>query len=223
MSEYQRYEFMTADRPLTQAQLDKVRALSSHIEASSTHAFIEYHWGDFKHNPIKVLHEFFDGFLYWANWGSPRLALRFPHGSLPTNLLEDYEFDFDDLVAFTQNPDCDILDIHFGELPAPDEWVQYELGSLIAIRDELLEGDMRSLYIVWLASRPMLDEDEDAASGEIIKAPAVPPGFRTVTSAQGALADLLQVPQELLVAAGHHSSAATSSAGSDPPAGTGVA
>src|SRR5438874_13341122 len=69
MSEYQRYEFMTSDRPLTRAQLDAVHALSSHIEATSTHALIEYHWGDFKHNPIKVLHEFFDGFLYWANWG----------------------------------------------------------------------------------------------------------------------------------------------------------
>ncbi len=33
MSEYQRYEFMTSDRPLTRVQLDAVNALSSHIEA----------------------------------------------------------------------------------------------------------------------------------------------------------------------------------------------
>src|SRR5207248_3772956 len=74
MSEYQRYEFMTIDRPLTRAQLDEVNELSSHIEASSTHAVIEYHWSGFKHDPIKVLYKFFDGFLYWANWGSPELA-----------------------------------------------------------------------------------------------------------------------------------------------------
>ncbi len=55
MSEYQRYEFMTVDRPLTQEQLKEVNQLSSHIEASSTHAIIEYHHGDFKHNPIIVL------------------------------------------------------------------------------------------------------------------------------------------------------------------------
>ena len=67
MSEYQRYEFMTIDRPLTRVQLDAVDALSSHIDASSTHALIEYHWGDFKHDPIDVLHKFFDAFLYWAN------------------------------------------------------------------------------------------------------------------------------------------------------------
>src|SRR5260370_18498792 len=109
MSEYQRYEFMTIDRPLTRAQLDAVNALSSHIEASSTHALIEYHWGDFKHNPIGVLHEFFDGFLYSANWGSPQLAFRFPHGILPAHLSDGY--DLEAFVMFTHDPNCDILDM----------------------------------------------------------------------------------------------------------------
>jgi hypothetical protein len=125
MSEYQRYEFMTSDRPLTRVQLDAVDALSSHIEASSTHALIEYHWGDFKHDPIDVLHKFFDGFLYWANWGAPELAFRFPHGILPVDLIDGY--DLDDFVTFTQYPDYDILDIHFGEMEGPDEWIEYDL------------------------------------------------------------------------------------------------
>ena len=139
MSEYQRYEFMTVDHPLTRAQLEAVNRLSSHIEASSTHALIEYHWGDFKHDPLKVLRSYFDGFLYWANWGAPRLALRFPSGSIPAALIDGYQLD--EFVSFTRYQDCDILDIHFGELTAPDEWVEYDLGSLIGIRDELLEGD----------------------------------------------------------------------------------
>lgn len=63
MSEYQRYEFMTIDRPLTRDQLAAVNRLSSHIEASATHAVIEYQWGDFKHDPIEVLRQYFDGFL----------------------------------------------------------------------------------------------------------------------------------------------------------------
>ena len=220
MSEYQRYEFMTIDRPLTRAQLDAVNALSSHIEASSTHALIEYHWGDFKHNPIGVLHEFFDGFLYWANWGSPQLAFRFPHGILPADLIDGY--DLEDFVKFTQYPDYDILDIHFGEMQGPDEWTAYELGSLIAIRDELMEGDLRVLYIVWLAAQIMIegyDEEEDYDEEEIedeeeddeISVPPVPPGFGTLTAAQQALAELLQVPQELLVATARQSNAAVSS------------
>jgi hypothetical protein len=224
MSEYQRYEFMTIDRPLTREQLDAVNALSSHIEASSTHALIEYHWGDFKHNPIKVLHEFFDGFLYWANWGSPQLAFRFPHGILPADLIDGY--DLEDFVTFTRHPDYDILDIQFGEMEGPDEWIDYELGSLIAMRDELMEGDLRSLYIVWLAAQIMIegyDEEEDYDEEEIeddeeddeISVPPVPPGFGTLTAAQQALAELLQVPQELLVAADRHSKAAAPSTKDD--------
>jgi hypothetical protein len=222
MSEYQRYEFMTSDRALTREQLDAVNTLSSHIEATSTHALVEYNWGDFKHDPIKVLHQFFDGFLYWANWGAPELAFRFPHGILPRDLIESY--DLEEFVAFTQHPDYDILDIHFGELEAPDEWVDYELGSLMAIRDELMEGDLRALYIVWLAGQMMIegyeeDEDEDEDEDEVedweISVPPVPPGFGTLTAAQQSLAELLQVPQELLTAAARHSKAADPSTGED--------
>src|SRR5712692_5347922 len=214
MSEYQRYEFMTSDRPLTRVQLDAVNALSSHIEASSTHALIEYHWGDFKHDPIDVLHKFFDGFLYWANWGSPQLALRFPHGILPVDLIDGY--DLDDFVTFTRHPDYDILDIQFGEMEGPDEWIEYELGSLIAIRDELMEGDLRALYIVWFASQNMRgSNNEDEEEDDEISVPAVPPAFGTLTAAQQALAELLQLPEELLVAAARHSKATVSSTGDD--------
>ncbi|GCE17102.1 hypothetical protein [Dictyobacter kobayashii] len=163
MSEYQRYEFMALDQPLTHTQLAEVEDLSSHIEASSTYAFIEYNWGDFKHDPIAVLHKYFDGFLYWANWGSPEFALRFPHGILPADLLHDY--DCDEYVTFTRHSKYDILHFSYGGLEAPDEWIEYDLGSLIAIRDELMEGDLRALYIAWLASQDMLsnydDEEED--------------------------------------------------------------
>ena len=202
MSEYQRYEFMTSDRPLTRAQLDAVNALSSHIEASSTHALIEYQWGNFKHDPIKVLHTFFDGFLYWANWGAPELALRFPHGVLPAELLDGY--DLDEFVTFTRHPDYDILDIHFGEMEGPDEWIDYELGSLISIRDELMDGDVRALYITWLADQRMMGSSDEQEDYEI-SVPPVPPAFGKLTAAQQALAELLQVPQELLVAAARHS------------------
>ncbi|GAC1459396.1 MAG: hypothetical protein PVSMB4_18710 [Ktedonobacterales bacterium] len=212
MSEYQRYEFMTRDRPLTRAQLDAVKALSSHIEASSTHALVDYQWGSFKHNPIEVLHRFFDGFLYWANWGAPELALRFPHGTVPADLLQGY--DLDDYVTLTQHADYDILDIHFGDMEAPDEWIQYDLGSLITIRDELMDGDLRALYITWLAAQRMMgsyDEEEDYE----ISVPPVPPAFGTLSAAQQALTELLQVPQELLVAAARHSNAAMSATEDD--------
>lgn len=215
MSEYQRYEFMTSDRPLTSAQLEEVNHLSSHIEASPTHALIEYHWGDFKHDPVKVTHKYFDGFLYFASWGSPRLVLRFPHGILPANLIEGY--DFDEYVHFTRHPDFDILDIQYYEEDGPGEWVECELGDLISIREELMDGDLRTLYIAWLACQYLIDrkygydDEEEEESGEEeeqgnyeTSAPPVPPDFGKLTAAQLALAKLLQVPKELLATVAQH-------------------
>ena len=160
-----------------------------------------------------MLHEFFDGFLYWANWGAPELALRFPHGILPIDLLDGY--DLAEVVTFTQHPDYDLLDIHFGDLEAPDEWVDYELGSLIALREELMDGDLRALYIVWLATQRVMGSADDEDDEDEISAPPVPSALGTLTAAQQALSELLQVPHEVLVAAARHSSAAPPSTPED--------
>jgi hypothetical protein len=58
-------------------------------------------------------------------------------------------------------------------------------------------------------------DEEDEEDEEDISVLPVPPGFATLTAAQAALAELLQVPQELLVAAGRHSMAASASTGDD--------
>ncbi len=209
MSEYQRYEFMTSDQPLTSAQLSEVRGLSSHIEVSSTHAVIEYHGGDFKYDPLDVLYKYFDGFLYWANWGSLQLALRFPHDVLPANLLDDYHFD-KDIVAFTKHRKYDILTINFAEMEPPDGWVDYELEPLMNLRNELMDGDLRPLYILWLAQQELLADSYDDTEEENTP-PPVPPSFNKLTAAQEALADLFYVPSEILAAAALHSRPASSS------------
>jgi hypothetical protein len=158
---------------------------------------------------MRVLQDFFDGFLYWANWGAPQLAFRFPHGVLPTDLLDGY--DCDECMTFTRHKTYDILDICFGELEAPDEWTEYELGSLLPVRNELMEGDRRALYIVWLASQAMIAGYDDVEEEEYeVTVPAVPPRFGALTAAQQALVELLQVPEELLMAVAHHSSMAAS-------------
>ena len=205
MSEYQRYEWMTVDRPLTKKEMEEVEDLSSHINVSSTSAFVEYHHGDFKHDPIDVLHKYFDGFLYWANWGSPQLAFRFPHGILQRNLLDGY--DLEDFATFKRYKDYDILAIQFGEMEAPDYGTEYDLGSLIPIREELMQGDLRSLYIVWLAAQEMMGSYDEEEEYEI-DVPPVPPGLGDLSEAQEELAALFQVSEELLVAAAEHSATA---------------
>jgi hypothetical protein len=54
--------------------LAEVERLSSHMDiVTPTQAIVTYSWGDFKHDPLKVLAEYFDAFLYAANWGTTRL------------------------------------------------------------------------------------------------------------------------------------------------------
>lgn len=48
MSEYQCYEFVALDRPLTTKQVAELRAISTRAEISSTRFLNEYQWGDLR-------------------------------------------------------------------------------------------------------------------------------------------------------------------------------
>jgi hypothetical protein len=82
MSEFQYHEWQTVDRVLSAEEQAAVRGLSSHIEVSASRAIVTYHWSSFRHDPKQVLLNYFDAYLYLANWGSLRLMFRFPTGLL---------------------------------------------------------------------------------------------------------------------------------------------
>ena len=70
MSEYQYYEFLALDRPLTAKQRAELRSISSRAEITATRFTNEYQWGDLKGDPLQMVKEYFDAFLYLANWGT---------------------------------------------------------------------------------------------------------------------------------------------------------
>ena len=78
MSEYQYYEFLALDRPLSAEDLAYVRTLSSRVQPTPTQAVFTYSFGDFPGDPLKLLAKHYDVMLYLANWGSKQLAFRFP-------------------------------------------------------------------------------------------------------------------------------------------------
>jgi hypothetical protein len=78
VSEFQSYTWTTLHRRLTAQEQQAVNKLSSHIDVTPTGAEVTYEWGDFKHDPIQVLSRYFDAFMYYTNWGTRQLALRFP-------------------------------------------------------------------------------------------------------------------------------------------------
>jgi hypothetical protein len=70
------------------------------------------------------------------------------------------------------------------------------MARLSPVRDELLRGDLRSLYIGWLAAvagEMMVDDDVEPLSVS---------GLASLTAAQQALAEFLEVDPDLLASAG---------------------
>lgn len=90
MSEYQYYEFLAVDRPLSEAQRAQLRALSTRAEITATRFTNEYQWGDFRGDPRKMMEQYFDAHLYFANWGTRRLMLRVPRAALDIKTAEQY-------------------------------------------------------------------------------------------------------------------------------------
>lgn len=67
------------------------------------------------------------------------------------------------------------------------------MGRLAPLRDELLRGDLRPLYLGWLASAGGLDDDA--------LEPEPPAGLSDLTHSQQALAEFIEIDPDLLAAA----------------------
>jgi hypothetical protein len=90
VSEYQCYEFVALDRRLTAAEMAELRSISTRAEITPTRFWNEYHWGDLKADPAKLLARYFDVHVYFANWGSRRLMFRLPIAAVDVDALRVY-------------------------------------------------------------------------------------------------------------------------------------
>jgi hypothetical protein len=211
MSEYQYYEFRAVDRPLDGKEIDELRAVSTRAEITPTSFTNTYQWGNFKGSPSALMERYFDAFVYVANWGTHDLMLRIPRRFLDVDAVEAYCDG--EVLSLTARKEHVVLDFS-SEDESGDEWSAGEqwMPSLISIRDELMRGDLRALYLGWLASFPERGwYGDDADVDEDEREPPVPPGLAKLTAPQRALADFLRVDDDLLEVA------ATGSSG-EPPA-----
>src|SRR5262245_66674490 len=115
MSEYQYYEFLAIDRPLDAAAQAELREISSRARISSTSVVNSYNYGDLKADPVKLLERYFDAFLYLANWGTRRLALRLPREHFDPASVE--RFGLGDLISVRTSKSHVTLDIEKSEEP----------------------------------------------------------------------------------------------------------
>jgi len=198
MSEYQYYEFLAIDRPLSEKELDQVRSTSSRANITPNRFTNEYHWGSFKGDPLNFMKRYYDAHVYVANWMSATLMLRVPKDAIPEQMArtvrEKYILDFD------ETPDHWIITWNLSESENYDRFGMEDgtgwMARLIPIRDELMRGDYRSLYIGWLAavSQGAVDEEDEE--------PFLPAGLGNLTAAQLALGEFIEVDEDLLAGAG---------------------
>jgi hypothetical protein len=150
VSEYQCYEFVALDRPLIAKEMAELRGISTRAEITPTRFWNEYHWGDLKADPAKLLARYFDLHLYFANWGTRRLMLRLPIAAVDNRALGAYLPG--DPATLTTVGEHAIVDL-CSEVDEPeDDWFEARglAGSLTPLRAELLRGDLRVAYLAWL-------------------------------------------------------------------------
>jgi hypothetical protein len=203
MSEYQYVSFRAIDGPVSEKNLEYMERQSSRAEITPWAFDNEYHFGDFRGNALEMLRRGYDIHLHYANFGVRKLLIRLPHG-LPDEAAAKPYFVKDSLQFLRDKlGKGGILSIE--PYYDPDDLDEiWEIGDFIdrlaPLRAEILDGDLRPLYLAHLAIGCDGEHDPD----EEMEGP-VPAGLRELTSAQRALMELYGLSDALIAAAARES------------------
>ncbi|MEV6180557.1 hypothetical protein [Streptomyces sp. NPDC052015] len=209
MSEYQHYQFLAADRPLTDEQLTEIRKLTTRAALTRTTFLNTYQWGDFKGNCDQLMERYYDGHLYFANWGYRRIILRWPAQQLPLSVAERYcsgesakarKHGKHVLITLvSDDEDCELDDFNdlfdfsdYGQDSGrEEEW----LPTIARARPDVAAGDLRLLYLAWLLCLGNGDLNEDEVE------PPLPAGLAALPEPLVDLATFLRIDPDLISAA----------------------
>jgi hypothetical protein len=198
MSEYQYYEWQTIDRPLSASEQAAVNELSSHMDTvTSAQAIVTYSWGDFKHDPQKVLLKYFDAFLYDSNFGVRKLMFRLPKNLVDVPSIQPYLLE--DWIMLEEHSKYFVLEIEINDEIDFFEWIESEgiLGQLTPLREQLLQGDTRMLYLAWLKAISRDDPEVWEEEPE----PPVPAGLKKLNASLQALTEFFEIDPHLISSA----------------------
>jgi hypothetical protein len=196
MSEYQYYEFQLIDRRLTSAEQAEIQKMSSRAQVTPTQAIFLYNYGDFRGSAEKFLTKYFDAMLYLANWGTWQLMFRFSKEIVKPELFQPYELA--DAITVTTTDHYVVLDITIREEDGMSGWVEGEgwLSQLLPLRDDLMAGDLRLLYVSWLRIALNLGEDDE----DLIE-PPIPPNLNQLSAPLQSFIELIELDPDWVTAA----------------------
>lgn len=205
MSEYQHYEFLAVDRPLSDEEQAEVRELSARASVTGTTFTATYEQDEFRGDPDVLVESYYDAHLHVTSWGTRRLMIRVARGDLDDAVAE--EFQVAERVDVWSSEEHVVLDFLSEDEESPEIDREDLLARLAEIRTEIVAGDLRSLYLAWLAGYGTWERDEFAfdTSAEDEPEPVVPPGLGQLTRAQRALVEFLRLDEDLLAVATENS------------------
>ena len=215
MSEYQYYEFQAIDHPLSEGDRRILRNLSTRAQITATSFRNSYDWGDFKGDPVELVTRCFDLHLYLANWGTRRLMIKLPARLIDAHLLDAFlgEVDCAEVRAAGENL---ILDVVRQEVDSED-WDDGSdrLVALAPLRADMLAGDLRLFYLLWLTAV----EADTFEPDELEPMPGIGP----MTAPLAAFAEFFDIDPDLVQAAAERSAVAGASGISADDAGRVIA
>ncbi len=195
MSEYQYVVFHAIDRPVPDTNMKYMRAQSSRAQISPRRFENEYNFGDFHGDPAGMLQRGYDFHLHFADFGIRRLMIHIA-APLPDPAAAKAYW-IKDVVKFSKDKSAPggILYIspfyEPGDIENPDD-IREMADQLLPFRAELIDGDLRPLYIANLASKMDCGDDTEGPT---------PAGLAKLTPAQQSLVEFLGLPPELMKAA----------------------
>lgn len=221
MSYHETYEFFAIDRCLTHSEMRALRAISTRATITPGRFFNFYDWGGLKGDPRDMLRRYFDLLVHTGN-GRPDLGMiRFPADRLNLTRWRPYVTiqrgatepvsaasvaRDGGTVILTVGPaedttlwsvdreSIDDVDAGWPEAYSEDELLDEAAWPvpLALVRADLLAGDLRPLYLLWLLS--VQCGERRATTVE----PPRPPDLAPLTGSLYGFAEFLRLNPDLL-------------------------
>lgn len=190
MSAYQYYKFERLDGYLDTKARQALRAISSRADISARSFQVYYTYSDLKKEPSELMLKYFDIGFNYADWGSIDVYIKLPAGTLPDALLG---FSSDGLHV-RQSDEWQLLIFSLEEYYEyfDDEHADDFFQHLASLRSELMQGNWRLLYFMWLKGCDF-DDEQDAI-------PLIQFDFEHLSEELLAFTELYSVPLTLVKA-----------------------
>ncbi|WP_417795528.1 hypothetical protein [Terasakiella pusilla] len=188
MSEYQYYKFERLDGYLDAKARQALRSISSRAEISATSFQVYYTYSYLKAEPVELMLKYFDIGFHYADWGSIDAYIKLPAGTLPDALLG---FSSDGLHVH-ENDEWQLLIFSLEEYYEyfDDENADDFFQHLASLRSELMQGNWRLVYFMWLKAFDFNDDVE--------RVPLIQFDFALLNEEVQAFAALYDIPLALV-------------------------